>query len=144
MSEFPLKDYNTAAALTITLNSLAIGAVVTSTTTINNTATNRFDEILVEVTIASLAATATAINGALIPSTDGTTFQTITGFPVGSDSVPLAYAYVDSGTSAKRALLRFRQLAPLQYKVMILNGLGVAWAASGNSATWRGSLRETR
>jgi hypothetical protein len=144
MSEFPLKDYSSSTTLTITLNSLAIGAVVTSSTNINNTSTARYDEILIELILGSVVAAASALDGALIPSLDGTNFQTISTFPVGSDAVPLAYGWVDAGTSIKRAYLRFRQVAPLQYRLMVRNGLGIALAASGNSAAWRGSLRETR
>lgn len=144
MSEFPLKDYGSATSLTITLNGLASNAVVTSSTTINNTSTARYDRILVELVIPSLAGTASALDGALIPSIDGTNFQTITTFPVGSDAVPLAYAWVDTGTSAKRAFLLFRPVEPMYYKLMVRNGLGIAFSGSGNTAAWRGSLRETR
>lgn len=151
MSQFPLADYSTSASLTITLNSLGSGSCALSSNAINNTGgasspLTRFDEIEVEVVLASLAATASAIDGALIPSRDGANFQTISGsaFPVGSDAVPIAYAWVDSGTSAKRGILRFRRLGPFHYKVLIRNGLGVSFAGSGNSAGWRGTLRETR
>jgi hypothetical protein len=146
MSEFPLKAYSSPVTLTITLNSLAIGGLVLSSSTIDNTGTARFDEILVEVVLGSINSVSNVLEGALVPSADGSNFQTIAGgaWPIGSNALPIGYAWLDTGTSVKRALLRFLGCGPLTYKLLLRNGLGVAFSSSGNSCTWRGSLRETR
>lgn len=148
MSQFPWSDFNSAATLTATpLNSLASGSSVLLATVINNTGTARWDEIEVEVVLGSAAFTGTIMEGALIPSLDGTNFITAAAganFVVGSDSTPMATCYIDSGTGAKRGILQFTGLRPYQYRFMFRNGLGPPLAATGNTTTWRGIVRETR
>lgn len=152
MTDFAWKDYPSGASISITLNNtITAGALSLGSTVINNTGSasgplTRYDSIDVEVILASLAATANYIEGWLVPSLDGTNFQTVdaTARPVAGGALRYAQAWVVSGTSAKRGVLQFDGLRPRWYKFLFCNSLGVTLANSGNSANWRGTVRETR
>lgn len=126
-------------------NSLAPNGVQTSTGEIDNSGTTaRFDWLHLYVALGSFNPSAGGVvEVTLLPKFNGS-YPSLTVWPVGSAALLQAACQLDAGAAAKVALFRFFGLAPTLYKVMVRNGTGVAFAATGNSVAWAGSLRETR
>jgi hypothetical protein len=150
MTAFPNTNYPALTTLTFTgVNSLASGASALSGGIISNddTATERFDELWVEIVLGSFNPGSNAIiEGQLIPAFDGTNFISIAGsvfMPAGS-STPYAFCSVDTGAAAKRASLVFFNIRPVSYKLQLKNSTAAAFNASGNTVQYAGILRETR
>ena len=126
-------------------NSLAANAVQTSTGEIDNRGTTaRFDWIDLHIGLGSINPSAGGmVEVTMLPKFNGS-YPSLTVWPVGSRAFPQAACQLDTGAAAKVALFSFYGLRPTLYKVMVRNGTGVAFAASGNSVAWAGTLRETR
>lgn len=126
-------------------NSLAANAVQTSTGEIDNRGTTaRFDWIDLHIGLGSFNPSAGGmVEVTMLPKFNGS-YPSLTVWPVGSRAFPQAACQLDTGAAAKVALFSFYGLRPTLYKVMVRNGTGVAFAASGNSVAWAGTLRETR
>ena len=150
MTHFINLTYPTLTTLTFTgVNSLASGASALSGGVISNDddATERFGEIWVEIVLGSFNPGANAlIEGALIPSFDATNYVSIAGavFPVCGNSTPYAFQFVDTGAAAKRVSLVFFNVRPVSYKLCLKNSTAAAFAASGNTVQYTGTLIETR
>ncbi|MFZ1426458.1 MAG: hypothetical protein WAS21_06790 [Geminicoccaceae bacterium] len=151
MTTFPLSALPVGSWPAITMpsgfNSLANAASTLSTGEIDNSPdAARYDWINVVVNLGSFSPSAGAVvEGTLVPKLNGS-YPSIAGatWPIGSLLFPQAMCSIDSGSGAKIAFLGFRVVLPVPHKLLIRNGTGVAFAATGNSVVWAGALRETR
>lgn len=131
-------SYSAATAITITINSLANGSSVTSSTVTN--AVNLYTDVLVEVIIATSTGTTAAgycevfVKGSI----DNTDFASdAADRKIGSVATPTAsttYKLVLNVASA------FGGAMPQYWQIRVRNASGNALAASGNSASYSGIL----
>jgi hypothetical protein len=139
MADFK-KKYDTEASLTITLNSLASGALVASSAFDNTT--SLYVDLLVEFVIANISE---AGNKQVLiyaaSSLDGTNFSEA----VSSNRQQMAYVGAVSvngtGPHRSRALsvaAAFGGVLPPEFQIVAYNDAGIALASSGNSAQYRG------
>lgn len=123
--------YGTKTSITISLNSLANGAVATSNAIDNST--NLFQDFLIEVVISGTAAANAWLDVRLLSSEDNTNFGTWeSGIPLGTIDLSA------SPQTAYFSLLNVLFQAPKYFKIAIKNNSGNALAASGNSASYQG------
>jgi hypothetical protein len=152
MTAFPLLTYPAFTSLTMPagFQALANGASIMSTgATIDNTeaAGKAYDRIVLEIILGSLNPTGVPmLDAALVPSYDGTNYHTLLGtvFPVGSDSIPVSSCNIETGAATKRGHIKFLDCDPIKYRVIVRNATNVAFAASGNTVGWSGTLYQTR
>lgn len=123
----------TASALTTELNSLANAGVSSASAAIDNE-TGLYRYISVELYLASLNPTGTPIVQVyLTPSLDATNFE---------DATPPTFSLLTTfdlatGAAAKRRVRYNIPIPPLQFKLIVKNGSGVAFASSGNTLKYR-------
>jgi hypothetical protein len=118
--------------ITISLNSLANGAGVTSSAIDNST--NRFQDFLIDVTIDGTTATNAWLQVLLVPSLDGTAFAST------NSSIPIGIIDL-STTTPQRGIFSLSNAlfqAPKDFKIIVINRTGAVLAASGNSANYQG------
>lgn len=122
-----------ASALTTELNSLTDGSVCTASAAIDNE-TDLYQYIELELVLASLTPTGVPYMVVLIQYTlDGTNYNdnTETGSPI------LGTCQFSTGVAAKRNVFGPFVIAPLKFKLSVVNHAGVTLAASGNTLKYR-------
>lgn len=132
-------SYGAATAITITINSLANGSSVTSSTVTN--ASNLYTDALVEIILATGASGATAAGYCEVfvkGSIDNTDFSSDTGDrkigAIATTAVSTTYKLIVNLASA------FGGAMPQYWQIRVRNASGGALAASGNSASYSGIL----
>ncbi len=127
-----------ATALSSDLNSLANGAYSAASGAIDNTATKHLYMAL-QLRLASLTpgAANTGISVYLLPCTD-TTYPDGGGAVVpGPETYLCCFAALSTAAGAKARDMAGLIVPPLAFKLVILNGSGVALAASGSTLAYR-------
>ena len=123
----------TASALTTELNSLGNGSVSSASAAIDNE-TDLYRYVSLELYLASLNPTGTPIVQVYInPSLDGTNYE---------DTTPPSFSLLTTfdlatGSATKRRVRFNIPIPPLKFKLIVKNGSGVAFAASGNTLKYR-------
>jgi hypothetical protein len=127
-----------ATALGADLNNLANGAYSAVSGAIDNTTTKHLYMAL-QLRLASLTpgAANTGISVYLLPCTD-TTYPDGGGAVVpGPETFLCCFAALSTGAGAKARDLAGLPVPPLAFKLVLLNGAGVALAASGSTLAYR-------
>lgn len=122
-------------ALSTELNSLANGAYSAASAAIDNRTTKHLYMAL-ELALASLTpgAANTGCSVYLIPSVDGSTYGDGGGSVVpGPETYLCCFASLSTSAGAKLRTMAGIPIPPLLFKLVLLNGSGVALAASGST-----------
>lgn len=128
-----------ATALGTELNNLANGAYSAASAAIDNSSTKHLYMAL-ELNLASLTpgAANTGCSVYLIPSVDGTNYGDGGGAVVpGPETYLCCFAALSTGAGAKLRTMAGLPVPPLLFKLVLLNGSGVALAASGSTLEYR-------
>ena len=121
--------------LTTELNSLANGSYSAVGTVIDNSA-NLDQWGGLEISLASLTPTAGAyLQLFLTQAIDGTNYEDPPSATNPGYHMSVAIVSLATGAATKRIVIPFFRLPPTKFKPVLLNGAGVAFAASGNTVT---------
>lgn len=121
--------------LTTELNALGIGAYSAVGTALDNT-TNLDEWGYCDIVLASLLPTAGAdLQLFLHPSPDGTTYEDAASTTNPALHAALPVVMLNVSTSAKRVQTPLFRIPPQKFKLVLLNGSGVALNATGNTVT---------
>lgn len=122
-----------ATALSTDLNSLADGSYSAASSAINNeTGLDLYLDL--ELVLASLTPTGQPYCAIfLLPTLDGTNYEDTPN----ASSMPIAIFSFSTATAAKRKMMSNILIPPLSFKLVVLNDMNVALAASGNTLKYR-------
>lgn len=125
-------------ALTTELNSLANGSYSSASSAIDNEA-GLFLYLDLELLLASLTPTgAPTVSVYAVYSIDnGTNFEDGGGATAPPNAALLCTIDLSTSASIKRRTRVNLSIAPLQFKLVVLNNSGVSFAASGNTVRYR-------
>jgi len=122
------------AVLAAELNALASGAYSAAGTEVDNSV-NRDQWAAVEISLAALTPTAGAyISVYLITAPDGASYEDAPSATNPAFHDLVATVSVATGAGAKRAITAWFRIPPTKFKIVVLNGTGVALAATTNAA----------
>lgn len=126
-------------ALSTELNSLADGAACSASSAFDNdSASQRWPEAMVEIYIAAQGtnrSSGASVSLYVIPTTDGTNYGDVTDECLNNYRVD-SYS-LDDGATAARYIVGRILLPPTDYKVVLKNNTGQAFAATGNTVKFR-------
>ena len=126
---------NRGTGVTTEANSLGIGAYSAVGTVLDNTV-NLDEWAYCDIGVASILPTAGAyLQLFLHPSPDGTTYEDPASATNPALHAALPVVLLNVSTSAKRVQTALFRIPPQKYKLVLLNGSGVALAATGNTVT---------
>jgi hypothetical protein len=119
--------------LTTELNSLANGGYSAAGTEIDNSA-NLDQWGSFEINLASLNPTTGAyLQLFIVTAPDGTNYEDNPSSTNPGSHASVAIVSIATGSATKRVMTPWFRLPPTKFKVVLLNGAGVAFAASGST-----------
>jgi hypothetical protein len=128
---------STASALTTELNSLANGSYSNASSAIDNE-TDLYEYISLELALASLNPTGSPYVAVYaVYSVDGTNYDDGGGATAPPAGTLLTTFDISTGSATKRRTRTGLVLAPLKFKLIVLNGTAVSFAASANTLKYR-------
>lgn len=126
-----------ATALSTDLNSLANGSYSAASAAIANS-TGLYRYLNLELALASLTPTGTpTISVFLLPTIDGTNYEDGGGATAPPALSLVAVFDLSTSASTKRRARWNIPIPPVDFKLVLLNGSGVALASSGNTLKYR-------
>lgn len=120
----------TALATSTDMDSLADGSLTAAGAAIDNTS-GLYQYVTLEIVLGSINPSGTPyVDCYLFASQDGTNYEDVSA---SAAHAIIASAFVTTGSSAKRAVLRNIPIPPIKFKLCLRNRTGVSFAASGNT-----------